>query len=570
MKNPKYYLLIAFNLIICAQFIAINMDSLYQIIDTTKNIQLKIDAYNKLGWELRFSDNAKSKAYLQQSFQLLQMNQYPKGRAQALNNYGCNIMLTGQFKEAEDSLNKAVDIYKSLGLNEEVGKSLTNIGTIYYSQGKVVEAITYCEQAMTYFNDFPEKAAKTNVNMGVMYRTIGNYEKAIEKQLLALEYFKEVGDTLSLLTSLNNIGSLYMHFKQYDKAIDYHEIALNLSSNFPADKARSFGGLGSAYHKLKMNDKAYSFFSKSLNLFKDLDLKKEIASTTYNIADVLLDKKKYNEALQNVYDSKQHFTVLNLERERVTSINLIGLIYFELQQNDSALLYLQKALDLQKNINDPIIYQSTLRNLAKLYEINGDTSKANKLYHLYNESKDSIFSIIAAEKVAESEAKFRLKEKDKEIEKTKIENESLTDKLKSYSWLIAILFCLVIVIVFIYLRKRKESSFIKTQKEEILKKYSSLEEAYINMYNALEQFQQKGTSKLSNHKTLPEWVSDLSKRELEVLSCLAVGMTDQEISEKLFVSLATVRTHCRRIYSKLLVKNRSEAANFAREHGLIL
>lgn len=89
------------------------------------------------------------------------------------------------------------------------------------------------------------------------------------------------------------------------------------------------------------------------------------------------------------------------------------------------------------------------------------------------------------------------------------------------------------------------------------------------MYNALEQFQQKGVKESVNNKTLPEWISELSKRELEVLSCLAIGMTDQEISDKLFVSLATVRTHCRRIYSKLLVKNRSEAANFAREHGLI-
>jgi len=73
----------------------------------------------------------------------------------------------------------------------------------------------------------------------------------------------------------------------------------------------------------------------------------------------------------------------------------------------------------------------------------------------------------------------------------------------------------------------------------------------------------------NQEKELPEWLSQLSKRELEVLSCLSIGMSDQEISEKLFVSLATVRTHCRRIYSKLLVKNRSEAANVAREYNLI-
>ncbi len=171
--------------------------------------------------------------------------------------------------------------------------------------------------------------------------------------------------------------------------------------------------------------------------------------------------------------------------------------------------------------------------------------------------------------MAESEAKYRLKEKEKELKASKLVNESLTDKLKGYSWLIVVLFCLMVFTLFIYLKKRKETVFIKTQKENILKKYSSLEDAYANMYNALEKIQQKGTIESTDIKTLPEWVSELSKRELEVLSCLAIGMTDQEISDKLFVSLATVRTHCRRIYSKLLVKNRSEAANFAREHGLI-
>lgn len=456
IKIIRHSLFIILNITVCVKFYGINLDSLQQIIDTTKSVELKIDAFNKLGWELRFSDNAKSKGYLQESFKLLQNTQYPNGKAQALNNYGCNIMLTGQFKEAEDSLNKAVDIYKSLGFNEEVGKSLTNIGTIYFYQGKVENAIAYCEKAMTYFKDFPEKAAKTNVNMGVMYRSIGNYKKAIDKQLSALSYFKEVKDTLSLLTSLNNVGSLFLHFKQYDKAIKYHEEALNLSNNFPADKARSYGGLGSAYKKLKMHEKALEFNQLALSEFIELNLMKEIATSTYNLGGLYFDLKKYDEALSHIMIAKEKFTKLKLERERITAINMLGLIYFELEKNDSAMIYLQEVLSLQKDIQDPLIYQSTLRNLAKLYELKGDIEKANELYNIYNDSKDSIFSLIAAEKVAESEAKYRLKEKEKELEATKVVNESLTDKLKNYTWLMVVLFCLMMVAIFIYLKKEKK------------------------------------------------------------------------------------------------------------------
>ena len=566
-RSLKYVCILLLGIITKPLF-AVDLDSLKQIIETTQNVEEKIDAYNKLGWELRLSNNGESRSYLTESFKLLAKNNYPKGRAQALNNWGCNIMLTGQFKEAEDSLNKAVELYKTLQLNEEAGKSLTNIGTIYFYQGKVNEAITYCEKAMSYFKDFPEKAAKTNVNMGVMYRTIGNYDLAIKKQLLALDYFKSVKDTNSEITSLNNIGALYLFFKLYDKSMDYHQQAIDISENYPDGKARGYGGLGSAYLKLKMSEQAKYNLDTALQLFTELDLKKEMASTTYNLGDVLFRMKNYDAALKNIQQAQKAFTALKLERERISAINMTGLIYFELQQNDSAILYLQQALDLQKGINDPIIYQSTLRNLAKLYENKGETEKANRLYNIYNESKDSIFSIIAAEKVAESEAKFRLMEKEEELMASKKVNESLSGQLKTYSiWLILAL-CLTIFLVVIYLKKRKEADFTRQQKAAILKKYSSLEEAYANMYNALEKFQQ-GKPEAAEQRSLPEWVSELSTRELEVLSCLAVGMTDQEISDKLFVSLATVRTHCRRIYSKLLVKNRSEAASFAREYGLI-
>ena len=51
----------------------------------------------------------------------------------------------------------------------------------------------------------------------------------------------------------------------------------------------------------------------------------------------------------------------------------------------------------------------------------------------------------------------------------------------------------------------------------------------------------------------------LSLREKEVLEWLAKGYRYQEIADKLFISLETVRTHIRNIYEKLHAHNRSEA-----------
>ncbi|MBI4547852.1 MAG: response regulator transcription factor [Ignavibacteriae bacterium] len=52
---------------------------------------------------------------------------------------------------------------------------------------------------------------------------------------------------------------------------------------------------------------------------------------------------------------------------------------------------------------------------------------------------------------------------------------------------------------------------------------------------------------------------NLSEREMELLSYLAKGYHDQEIADKLFISVKTVRTHLRNIYQKLHVRSRTEA-----------
>jgi NarL family two-component system response regulator LiaR len=62
---------------------------------------------------------------------------------------------------------------------------------------------------------------------------------------------------------------------------------------------------------------------------------------------------------------------------------------------------------------------------------------------------------------------------------------------------------------------------------------------------------------------------ELSKRELEVLSLLAQGLSNQEIAEKLFVSLSTVKTHIQNLFEKLDVKRRTQAIEKARSLNLI-
>ena len=63
-------------------------------------------------------------------------------------------------------------------------------------------------------------------------------------------------------------------------------------------------------------------------------------------------------------------------------------------------------------------------------------------------------------------------------------------------------------------------------------------------------------------------VVELSDRESEVLALIALGLTNAEIADELYLSIETVKTYVKRLYAKLGVHNRAQAAIAASTHQL--
>jgi LuxR family transcriptional regulator, maltose regulon positive regulatory protein len=85
---------------------------------------------------------------------------------------------------------------------------------------------------------------------------------------------------------------------------------------------------------------------------------------------------------------------------------------------------------------------------------------------------------------------------------------------------------------------------------------------------AFEAEQQKREDKSDRSPAQP-LIEPLSQRELEILQLIAQGLSNREISERLFLALSTVKGHNRIIYGKLQVQRRTEAVARARELGLL-
>lgn len=72
-------------------------------------------------------------------------------------------------------------------------------------------------------------------------------------------------------------------------------------------------------------------------------------------------------------------------------------------------------------------------------------------------------------------------------------------------------------------------------------------------------------SKADTDEALPV----LSEREVEILEMIARGSTTETISQQLYISVHTVRTHIRNTLQKLDAHSRVEAVENARERGIL-
>jgi DNA-binding NarL/FixJ family response regulator len=85
------------------------------------------------------------------------------------------------------------------------------------------------------------------------------------------------------------------------------------------------------------------------------------------------------------------------------------------------------------------------------------------------------------------------------------------------------------------------------------------------------QFDPAALARLTNALSRPAVPEDLdlTSREIEVLRLVAAGATNREIAGRLYLSVGTVKNHVSRILSRLNLRDRTQAAIYARDHGLL-
>jgi ATP/maltotriose-dependent transcriptional regulator MalT len=229
--------------------------------------------------------------------------------------------------------------------------------------------------------------------------------------------------------------------------------------------------------------------------------------------------------------------------------------------------------------------KSVYRIFADLENQSGDYEKANEMLMISIAYNDSLINEANIHAVADIQGKYEYERHQKEIMEGNLaitEKEKMIEKQRAditlWIGLALILFGIALIFLILYSNKQRKGMLLKGQLALLSQRKKRLEDMNNVISEQLDQTKisleekEELLNKLyesGSSKELPEELLQLSKREMEVLSYLALGWSDDQLAEKLFISKSTVKTHLRRIYSKLLVRGRAEAVAIAHKHNII-
>ena len=221
-------------------------------------------------------------------------------------------------------------------------------------------------------------------NIATFYHNVGNYAKEITyiKNVLAMREKVLEKDDIMLAKSYSHIASFYISVNEYTKALSYFKKSLPIREKSVGQYNIHYLGennnLALTYYLMGDTEKALKSYKRTL----DLDTShKLITEETYNkIALIYMDLEDYNTAL--MYYEK----ALNLRQNR-NSVMLsgsyldIGKLYKEAGDYNSSLSYFKQAMQIDENIYGKNVNKTGFySNVAQVYQLMGEHDKALDYY----------------------------------------------------------------------------------------------------------------------------------------------------------------------------------------------
>ena len=132
------------------------------------------------------------------------------------------------YDSSEYYQNQALALFTEI--DHPYGKSLAKerLGQIYLNKNQFLEALKYYYLALqiNQANGFEWEEATSLYHIGITQFFLSNYQQAVEYMLRSLKYWEKINNRPNIWNCNELIGNIYIQIKDFDKALQYHRIAL--------------------------------------------------------------------------------------------------------------------------------------------------------------------------------------------------------------------------------------------------------------------------------------------------------------------------------------------------------
>lgn len=272
---------------------------------------------------------------------------------------GCLKMDVGEFSGALPLLEESLSLNRELGLKQEVGKALYNIGTVHRASGRTHEAIWHFEEDLKIClesNDV-SGAAETMNTLALTYMEVGEFSKSEDYQRESLRIFQSIGNVHKVSMVCNDLALSLRHEEKFEEAL-----ALHLDD---IERCNTYGNIsGGALAKanaavllveLDRDSEAEPLFEEAVSVFMALGDELRLARTLvgqiqmlFKAGHVALAVEGFNKAIEILIQYGEVRDAISAHQGMVDE-------FMKISDYDRALFHAEESLRLGKGIVAPYL-----------------------------------------------------------------------------------------------------------------------------------------------------------------------------------------------------------------------